>query len=131
MPHLTLEYTSNLSGTPPTPELLLTAHGILHAVAGINPGNCKSRWREVGEWAVGFGDEPSAFVHLQIRFLEGRPLEVQQAVGEGILDLLKDHFLPGPPGLDVQITVDIQEIRKATYFKYPPGTLGGTPARLV
>ena len=131
MPHIKLEYTANLSGTPPTPELLLSIHGLLNAVAGIRPENCKSRWREVDGWVVGFGDTRSAFVHVDLRFLEGKPLEVQQAVGEGVLDLLKAHFLPGPPDVELQITLEVQEIRKATYFKFPPGTLGGPAVRLV
>ena len=131
MPHLTLEYTSNVAGSPPTPELLLNLHGLLNAVAGIRPENCKSRWREVDGWVVGAGDADSAFVHLDLRFLEGRPLEVQQAVGEGALEILRAHFLPAPPGVDLQITVEVHEIRKATYFKFPPGTLGGPAVRLV
>ena len=131
MPHITLEYTSNLSETPPTPELLLNIHGLLNAVAGIRPENCKSRWREVEGWVVGDGDPAAAFVHLDLRFLEGRPMEVQQAVGEGALEILKKHFHPGPQGIDLQITVEIREIRKAAYFKSPPGTLGGPAVRLV
>jgi 5-carboxymethyl-2-hydroxymuconate isomerase len=131
MPQLTLEYTSNLADTPPTPELLLSVHRLLNAVAGIRSENCKSRWREVRHWVVGSGDADSGFVHLEIRFLEGRSLEVQQAVGEGALGILKDHFLSNREGVDLQITVDVQEIRKATYFKFPPGTLGGSPVRLV
>jgi 5-carboxymethyl-2-hydroxymuconate isomerase len=131
MPQLTLEYTPNLSETPPTPELLLSVHRLLNAVAGIRLENCKSRWREVRDWVVGTGDTDSAFVHLEIRFLEGRGLEVQQAVGEGAMGILKEHFLSNGEGVDLQITVDVQEIRKATYFKYPPGTLGGPPVRLV
>jgi 5-carboxymethyl-2-hydroxymuconate isomerase len=60
-----------------------------------------------------------------MRFLEGRSLEVQQAVGQGALELLKDHFQPVPQGVELQITVEVGEIRKSTYFKDPPGTLGG------
>ena len=131
MPHITLEYTSNLSENPPTPELLLSIHGLLNAVAGIRPENCKSRWREVKGWVVGQGDPAAAFVHLDLRFLEGRPMEVQQAVGEGALEILKKHFHPGAQGVDLQITVEIREIRKAAYFKFPPGTLGAPAVRLV
>jgi 5-carboxymethyl-2-hydroxymuconate isomerase len=131
VPHLNLEYTSNLGSTPPTPELLLSVHRLLNAVAGIRPENCKSRWREVDAWVVGAGDSDSAFVHLEIRFLEGRSMEVHQAVGEGAMGILKDHFLSNREGVDLQITVEVQEIRKATYFKYPPGTLGGPAVRLV
>jgi len=129
MPHLTLEYTSNLAGSPPTPELLLSIHRVLEAVAGIRPGNCKSRWREVEGWVVGTGEPGSAFVHLDLRFLEGRAPEVQQAVGEAALEILKAHFTPGARELDLQITVEVQEIRKATYFKFPSGTLGGPAMR--
>ncbi len=131
MPHLTLEFTSNLSGTPPTPELFLNLHRLLETVAGIRPENCKSRWREVEGWVVGSGDPASAFVHLDLRFLEGRALEIQQAIGQGVLEMLKAHFLPEPEGLDLQITVEVQEIRKATYFKFPSGTLGRPVVRLV
>lgn len=131
MPHMILEYSSNLAGNPPTPALLLGIHQLLEEIAGIRVENCKSRWREVEGWVVGSGDPKSAFVHLDLRFLEGRPLEVQQMVGEGALGILKAHFLPEPDGVDLQITVEVGEIRKATYFKFPPGTLGGPTVRLV
>jgi 5-carboxymethyl-2-hydroxymuconate isomerase len=131
MPHLTLEYTENLSSTPPTKELLLSLHHLLEAIAGIRVGNCKSRWRKVEDWVVGDGDPDAAFVHLDFRFLEGRPLEIQQAVGQSALDALKAHFHPAPDGVDLQITVEVGEIGKATYFKDPPGTLSGPQVKLV
>jgi 5-carboxymethyl-2-hydroxymuconate isomerase len=131
MPHLTLEYTANLSGTPPTRELLLSLHHLLQATAGIRVENCKSRWREVTDWVVGQGDPASAFVHLDFRFLEGRPEEVQRAVGQGALDVLKAHFLPEPEGVDLQITVEVGDIRTATYFKHPSGRVGPPTVRLV
>ena len=131
MPHLTLEYTANLSGTPPTRELLLSLHHLLQATAGIRVENCKSRWRKVEDWVIGGGDPTAAFVHLDFRFLEGRPIEVQQAVGQGALDALKAHFHPAPEGVDLQITVEVGDIRTATYFKHPSGTLGSPTVRLV
>ncbi|MFC1574834.1 5-carboxymethyl-2-hydroxymuconate Delta-isomerase [Gemmatimonadota bacterium] len=127
MPHLTLEYTSNLADRKPTPQLMLGIHRHLESSAGIKIGNCKTRWREVGEWVVGDGAGPSAFVHLDVRFLEGRTEEVRRAVGAGALELLKTHFLPAPEGVDLQITVEIQEIREGVYFKDPSGTLSGPP----
>jgi 5-carboxymethyl-2-hydroxymuconate isomerase len=131
MPHLTLEYTANLSGTPPTRDLLLSLHHLLQATAGIRVENCKSRWRKVEDWVVGQGNPETAFVHLDFRFLEGRSEEVQGAVGQGALDVLKAHFLPEPEGVDLQITVEVGEIRKATYFKHPAGTLAPPTVRLV
>jgi 5-carboxymethyl-2-hydroxymuconate isomerase len=131
MPHLTLEYTSNLDEWAGDPDLLLALHHLLTSVAGIEIANCKSRWRMVDEWLVGEGETSSAFVHLDIRFLEGRSLEVRQTVGAGALDLLRSHFGAAEDDRDLQITVEILEIRRALYFKHPAGTLGPPPLSLV
>ena len=131
MPHLTLEFTVNLDEWASDPGLLLTMHRMLESVAGIQIGNCKSRWRMVDEWVVGDGEGESAFVHLDLRFLEGRPMSVKQAVGAGALEILRAHFAPASEELDLQLTVEVQDIRKATYFKDPPGTLGPPSLSLV
>lgn len=133
MPHITLEYTANLDEWAADPGLLVSLHRILEA-AGIKIENCKSRWRMVEEWVTGSGEGESAFVHLDIRFLEGRTPDVKQSIGEGAVELLHDHFLAaieGPDPLDLQITVEIQDIRRAAYFKHPPGTLGPPPLTVV
>lgn len=131
MPHLTLEYTANLEQAAPTPGLMLALHHLLNAEAGIRIENCKSRWRRVDHWVVGAGQEESAFVHLDLRFMEGRPLEVQRAVGQGALTALRSHFKKAPSGVDLQITVEVGEIRRATYFKFPEGTLEPATVRKV
>ncbi|MFO8175609.1 MAG: hypothetical protein R6T96_15080 [Longimicrobiales bacterium] len=143
MPHLTLEYTANLAHSAPSRALLLSIHHLLNATAGIRVENCKSRWHRVEDWVAGSGEGDSAFVHLDLRFLEGRSLDLQQAVGEGALEILRSHFLPGPrevgpegrdggvSAVDLQITVEVGEIREATYFKFPGGTLGPPPMKAV
>jgi len=131
MPHLTLEYTSNLDEWANDPELLLNLHRMLQTVAGIEIGNCKSRWRMAEEWAVGDGKGNPAFVHLDVRFLEGRPLRLKEAVGGGAIELIRTHFAEADEAFDLQITVEVQDIRKATYFKHPPGTLGPPSLSIV
>ncbi len=131
MPHLTLEYTANLGVRAPNRDLLLRLHHLLESEAGIRVENCKSRWRGLPDWAVGDGQGESAFVHLDIRLLEGRPLETREALGREALEVLKGHFHPPLAGVELQITVEVREIRKALYFKEPPGTLGAPPLRKV
>jgi 5-carboxymethyl-2-hydroxymuconate isomerase len=131
MPHLTLEYTANLEEDAPSPELLLRIHGVLERVGGIKIENCKSRWRKVEDWVVGDGEAPSAFVHLDLRFLEGRSEDTRRAIGDATLEVLKTHFQPRNPELDLQITVEVQDIRSGTYFKDPPGTLRSPPTTSV
>ena len=123
MPHLTLEYTRNLAEKAPPSDLFLKVHRLLASAAGIRIGNCKSRWLETENWVVGDGEGESAFVHLSISFLEGRPLETRQDVGAGALEILRSHFLPAPKGVDLQITVEVREIQEVLYFKDPAGTL--------
>ena len=131
MPHLTLEYTANLSDKRPDATLFVTLHRLLESVAGIKIGNCKSRWRKTDEWVVGAGEGPSAFVHLDLRFMEGRPEKVKQALGMALLEILRAYFGPPQSGTDLQITVEIQDIRKVSYFKDPPGALGPPPTVMV
>lgn len=131
MPHLTLEYTANLAHVAPTPDLHLALHHLLHSVAGIRIENCKSRWRRVDDWVTGAGEAEGAFVHLDLRFLEGRPPELCTAVGRTALDLLRTHFEKDTEDLDLQITVEVGEISRAGYFKFPSGTLGHTTAKEV
>ena len=131
MPHLTLEYTANLDEWAGDEGVLLSLHRLLESTAGIKMENCKSRWRMAEEWLVGNGAAEAAFVHLDIRFLEGRPLEVKQALGHDALDILRDHFLEANDMVDLQITVEIRDILRSAYFKEPPGTLGPPPLSVV
>ena len=122
MPHLRLEYSSNLDEAIASPVLLLDLHRTLERVAGISIGNCKSRALPVPRYVVAGGGPDGAFVHLDVRFLEGRPLEVRRALGEALLARLLEAYGAGRAGL--QVTVEIAELPRVTYFKHPPGTLG-------
>jgi len=124
MPHLRLEYSTNLDAAVASPALLLDLHRTLEQVAGIAIGNCKSRAVPIPRFVVADGGPDGAFVHLDVRFLEGRPLEVRRALGEALLTRLVDAYGADRTGL--QVTVEITESPRATYFKHPPGTLGET-----
>lgn len=122
MPHLRLEYSTNLDAAVASSGLLLDLHRTLERVGGIAIGNCKSRAVPVPQYAVAAGEPEGAFVHLEVRCLEGRPLGVRQALGDALLRRLVEAYGQDRSGL--QITVDITEASRATYFKHPPGTLG-------
>lgn len=118
MPQITLEYSANLPGEIASEELLLALHRILRDVGGLRIGNCKSRVVPAARFLVGEGG--GAFVHLDVRFLEGRPPEVKRSLGEALLAALREAY--GACGEGLQITVEIGDIPRAAYFKHPPGT---------
>ena len=123
MPHLTLEYTDNITQEVDFVRLFSGLHGILAALAGIQVDNCKSRCVQLDTYHVGLGEGHQAFVHLTIRMLDGRPLEVRQEIGRQCASLLEATYGPSLGETELQITVEVAEMQPATYFKLPEGTL--------
>ena len=123
VPNILLEYTDNVSEVIDYQSLFTEIHTILHEVGGINPGNCKSRALAMGEFRIGDGDPANAFVQLSLCFVAGRSAEVKQAIGEQSLACLKRFYAISMEKLDLQITVELIDIRREDYFKYPEGTL--------
>ena len=124
MPHLTLEYTDNITQGVDFPSLFSALHGILADEAGIQTDNCKSRCLRLDTYQVGLGAGQQAFVHLTMRILEGRPLEVRKAIAQRALALLEKTYNPSLDRLHLQITVEVTEMQRETYFKAPSVRLG-------
>ena len=122
MPHLTIEYTKNVEQEFTFDDLFARLHQVLVDVAALPIGNCKSRARRLDDYYIADGGPQHAFLHLAIRFMEGRSIELKRQIGRGCLEILEE-FCCSPAGLELQITVEIQDIERTTYFKLPEGTL--------
>ena len=122
MPHTTIEYSGNLGDQLDVADLLARIHGVLTEVGGIDLTNCKSRVVALEAYLIGDGDERHAFVHADVRFLEGRPPDVKRAIGAGILRVLQEFYRGDAERFDLQLTVEIGDIQRETYFKLPEGT---------
>jgi len=122
MPQITLEYSANVQPGVALSELFAGIHRILSTVGKINIGNCKSRAYVANEYRIGAGEDNLGFVHLEVRFLEGRDKALVRSLGSQLLQLLKAGFAEASARLDLQITVEIQDIERAGYFKFPDGT---------
>lgn len=123
MPHLILEYSGNVDFPASSSDLFSKIHKILAEVGGIKIENCKSRSRVATDFLVGSGDGLNGFIHLDIRFLEGRSPEVRQQIGETLLNSLLHAFKDSIEELELQITIEIQDVERTRYFKHPFGTL--------
>ena len=122
MPQVTLEYTANIAQEVHAHELFSELHQTLADVLGVRVDNCKSRAFRLDAYHIGKGEAQNAFVHLDVRFLAGRPLEVKQDVGQRCLRLLEAYFEPSRAALELQITVEVRDVERQTYFKIPKGT---------
>ena len=121
MPHLTLQHTTDLPRELASPALFQDLHRILAEVGGISMGNCKARALALDRWYVGDGRSGQAFVHLEVRMLEGRAETLKRQLGEALLARLVDAY--ASDGAAVQVTVELVDMPRATYFKHPSGTL--------
>ncbi len=123
MPQLTLEYTDNIQQEVDFAKVFGEAHSVLSNVGGIRLENCKSRAVKQVDYFIGNGESKGAFVHLDVAFLVGRPLEVKQEIGRRILGILEKSYAPSLTKQDLQITVEVRELARELYFKIPEGTL--------
>lgn len=123
MPHLTLEYSANITEQIDFQDLFRHFHKVLNETGGVNLGNCKSRAVVQNEHLIGDGDAGHAFVHLNVLLLAGRSQELKQKLTHELLDVLKRFFTESLEKFDVQITVDMRDIDADIYAKHPSGTL--------
>ncbi len=123
MPQITLEYSDNCLHDGEFAGLFRGIHGILQQTGGIRLENCKSRALEQENYFIADGDPVHAYAHLEIRFIEGRSDEIRKTMGQQCLELLKKFFKKSIEGGEIQITVEVADIRRQDYTKYPPGTL--------
>lgn len=117
MPHLILEYTGNLSPARPFKAVFTELHSIL-SDHGIAIENCKSRAIPLETFLVSDGSKDSAFVHLDVRFLSGRTAGIKTKIAGQMLETLVRSF-PGHQTTHLQITVEIGDIDRRFYMKFP------------
>lgn len=116
MPHLIVEYSANLSGLPEA-EMLTALNATLCASPEIqHEVDLKSRIVAVAQFQVGTADAPRGFVHAQLRLLAGRTPEAKKDLSERIATVLQ-RLTPQPAGVQVQLSVEITDMDRPSYFK--------------
>ena len=123
MPHLTLEYSANIEQKMDFVALFSKMHTTISDIGQVKLDNIKSRARKAEDFRVSDGQPDQAFVHLDFRFLAGRTKAIKQQLGQQLLHILTEAYAPSFEQFHLQITVEVQDIDPAFYFKMPKGTL--------
>ena len=110
MPHLTLEYTDNLSFD--VQSVLARLHAELAATGAVNLKGIKSRAIRHAEYRIADGDPAYAFVHVNLLIREGRPVQVQQDAAQRVMAALQETFGARFETGYLSLSVDIQEMRE-------------------
>ncbi|MFZ6768801.1 5-carboxymethyl-2-hydroxymuconate Delta-isomerase [Undibacterium sp. Di26W] len=114
MPHFTIEYSANLPIQ--ARELLLDINTALVATNHFKEIDIKSRAIRFDTYVVGTANAERAFLHAKLVILKGRTTEVKRDLSERVLTVINQAG-PWPPGLDVQLCVEVQELERETYAK--------------
>lgn len=117
MPHATLEYSANIPGPADLGGFFRRLHETLAPIGPFDIQDFKSRAFRVEHYCVGPGGSRRGFVHLTLAILDRRSLEIQKAAGEAALALLREEFARALAEQDCDVTVEVREMRLATYFK--------------
>lgn len=110
MPHLTLEYTDNL--TVDVQPLLARLFEEVVATGAIALKGLKGRAVCHKDYRIADGNPAYAFVHVGLLIREGRPVEVQQDAARRVMAVLQDTFGKRFEEGYLSLSVDIKEMRE-------------------
>jgi 5-carboxymethyl-2-hydroxymuconate isomerase len=116
MPQVILEFSANVIEINNLSDLFLYCHEILASRLPTAIATCKSRAIKSDIYCIGDGDPRNAFVHLTLKVLPGRSDDTLRKIGESIMEKLTGHFSESLSKLNLQITLEILELKK-NYFK--------------
>ncbi|QXZ09557.1 5-carboxymethyl-2-hydroxymuconate isomerase [Comamonas sp. Y33R10-2] len=118
MPHLHIEYTNNLTGLNER-ELMREINAVVCAHPTVpDEADVKSRIARLDMDKVYIGNQPEGrgFVHVELKLMAGRSTEAKKQMSDGMAEVLR-RLVPQPAGVVVQLSVDVVDMDKGTYFK--------------
>lgn len=114
MPHLTIEYTANLSDFDPTAALLAANEALIKSNLFSEP-DIKSRAICRDHFLIGAGSKNRAYVHARLEMLSGRSSEQRISIAQAVMRALIP--LRENKGAEIQLSVETVEIHAASYAK--------------
>ena len=124
MPHLTLEYTCNLTHFNPI-DALTAINQAMFASGLFGESDIKSRAIKLDTFQIGVSATPRAFAHVRIALLAGRSNEQRKDLADAVLSALtaatQGDFLrggvDGKNGPEIQLSVETTDLDRASYAK--------------
>lgn len=116
MPHLNIEYSSNLTGFPQSQIRRELNQAVTSSPEVLDEADLKTRIVAIDNFEIGTAPSARAFVHAQLRLLAGRTPEAKKDLSERIAAVLR-RLTPKPEGVLVQLSVEIVDMDRYSYVK--------------
>lgn len=117
MPHIRLEYTSNLKNELEFKPLFTEINAIVHQTVNVDLSSCMSGAVQFDDYVMGDGAEKNALLHVEVALLSGRPKSVLNDMGTAILNCLNRFSSANLKKFSVKTNVKLIEIPRELYFK--------------
>lgn len=123
MPHLTLEYSSNLAADGDIAGLMpkLARCLVEHRADGkpVYPiGGVRVRAYETRDYCVADGSPDIGFVHASLKVGSGRSAETLKATGDALFAILKAHFAAPYEKQGLALSLEVGEFSEAGTWKH-------------
>ncbi|MDR0252982.1 MAG: 5-carboxymethyl-2-hydroxymuconate Delta-isomerase [Brucellaceae bacterium] len=118
MPHIWVEYSTNLEDSIDVPEMLKTVQDAFIADGEIFPfAGARTRGVPVQNYLVVDGHPDNAFVHVLLKIAAGRSEEDKKAGASRVFEKLKDLLAPVSAARPLGISVQMDEADETVNFK--------------
>lgn len=113
MPHIVLEYSSNLSDNGDWPAILEKLHGTVGDTESFETHRIKSRAIALDTYRVASGDG-TGLVHATVIFAPGRSEALRRELAQRLLGILKSEVRSAQ--LDISRSVEVRQFEPDMYF---------------
>lgn len=123
MPHLTIDYSANLSADGDLPGLcrkladcLIAQRADGQAVFPI--GGTRVRAFAADAWCIGDGSAEAGYVHAALKAGAGRSEATLRAAGDALFDVMKAHFDALYRRMGLALSLEVGEFSEAGTWKH-------------
>jgi 5-carboxymethyl-2-hydroxymuconate isomerase len=116
MPHLTIEYSTELENKINKDAILIAVHQALNNCPELDMSRLKSRVIRHSRVITGSVGEMLEMIHVSLAVLSGRSVETRKSFGECLFSALQ-KTVPLDMQKTISLTVEVREMEKASYFR--------------
>lgn len=123
MPHLTLEYSTNLADEASIGDL---CEKLAHALAAQRDGEARVfplggirvRALRCDHYCIADGRPDAAFLHANLKIGAGRSAAVRQAAGDALFDIVKEHFAAAFAARGIALSLEVGDSARLGTWKH-------------
>jgi 5-carboxymethyl-2-hydroxymuconate isomerase len=111
MPHVIIEYSSNLRESLKPEEFIKAVHKAAMSTGDFAPSAIlRTRAAERTSFLVGDGHPDNGFIHIVMRIRAGRDREIKRKLGENVFSGICEYLKPLFDTRRIGLTFEIEEI---------------------